>query len=157
MTYAPGSQVLSADLNKLLVVTGLQTMPIPLVGNSLLNGVDPPNSGQITMDATHTELVLPLYGLAVGSRIVQLRASIADSAVGPTKMDCSLLTIIGGGTTTNGNGTQSAGSGSQQTIQSTVINFTVVNAAHYYLKLKYTTGVANCTVYWAQVDVIAAP
>lgn len=153
------SIVLAANLSITVSGTGqykhgTRTLIVPVLGPG--SGTSGPTAS-IAMDGSHTKVWVP-FELPAGKRILTTRAIIRDSVTGPTKIQVGLwtadnTTFSGGGTSNGTNfGTQSAGSGSVQTITSTAINHTVVSGEQYAVALQFSTGTAASSVGFVEVD-----
>jgi hypothetical protein len=98
-----------------------------------------------------------ITGVPVGARLLAGRATVIDSATGPTKLtlsfafvDCSTPGSPTAGSL--GAGAQSAGTGASQTISTAAVTQSTVSGQNWYLLLHTATGAASCKVIAAEVD-----
>lgn len=148
-TYAPGSQIKSADLNALIAGGhNTLTLVIPLIGPTM-GAVAPTNA--LTL-VNPNFLVVP-FSLPVGKRITAVRVNCIDSATGPTKLQCGLYDMTnGGGAGPGALGAASSGAGSQQVISKTGLTTTIAAGHTYGVYVARSTGTANCTVDGVEID-----
>lgn len=136
---------LAVDSTGAITFGGVQTLQIPVVFGS---GVT--NWRFATFSAgTYT---VPIQ-LPNGSRIVAVRLRFQDNATGPTKLTVGLQSVVDGGApTTIATSAVSAGSGANQTLAATGIATVIASGTNYNAVATITTGAANCTLYWFEVD-----
>lgn len=92
--------------------------------------------------------------LPVGARILTVRTYFSDSAVGPTKLQSSLISCSSTGTIalTAGPSAQSLGNGTNQSATLSAINVTIASLSSYSILVQTATGAAAVAVFMAEVD-----
>jgi hypothetical protein len=152
--YAPGSQVLSADLNALqdqfVTDHGTKTLQIPFAPPTASTG----NTNALNdygLTGANASLLIPIP-LSQGNKILAVRARIKDSATGPTKIRITLRSETDGVASIIGTPIISAGSGALQTIAQTGITTVIAALSTYTIALDLQTGTTLSHIYAVEVD-----
>lgn len=98
-----------------------------------------------------------ITGIPAGARLLKGRATVIDSATGPTKLtlsfafvDCSTPSSPSAGAL--GTGSQSAGTGASQNIETAAVTQSTTSGQNWYLLVNTATGAASCKVIAAEVE-----
>jgi len=157
-TYAPGSQIKSADLNALiagkhtartLVIPGYNMFPVSATtqADRSAAGISQPGGS------------LPGWGvglnLRIGSRILAVRALVRDSATGPTLLKVQLKKHVAStdAVSTIVSSANSTGSGALQTLNTGAVSETILSGVTYSVEVNPGAGgVATVRVHVIEVD-----
>lgn len=91
--------------------------------------------------------------LPAGARILTVRAVIKDNVTTPSKLQCKLLSAVGGSVPAAvATGALSAGNGTLQTINVAGLTTVMVSGSVYYAAVVFGTGVDTCHIYACEVD-----
>lgn len=130
---------------------GTKTIPVIVQPNSTTL----PATGGVNL--LGIESYYAIQGVPVGARLLRGRATVIDSATGPTKLalsfafvDCS--TPSSPTASTAGAGSLSAGNGTSQNITTAAVTLTTTSGQNWYLLITTATGGATCKVIAAEVD-----
>lgn len=130
---------------------GLKTIKVPVVA-PVGGASTSTQSASITSGAPFWTVTLP--DLIVGSRILEVRARVQDSATGPTTLQLALNPVTDGGLgAAIAASSVSAGSGAAQTLSLTGLALDVAASTVYVARVNITSGTTTCTWFWLEVDV----
>jgi hypothetical protein len=134
---------------------GVQTLPVPVTG-PLFGAVGPvlaPAFATVSGVGSGGNSAIIQFALPVGKRILAVRATVQDSAVGPTKVQMGLAAV---GASVPANSATSTGSGAVQPISITGLGVIAAAGAYYYVVFSNggggSPGTATCTIQRLDVD-----
>ncbi len=170
--YSPGATpVKGVDLNdfqdqiiglntRVTRVEGLLTLTIvvPIIAPTVSIAPLTVLNAQVSGTGSGSHILYVTLPTIRGWTIAAVRVRVQDSATGPTKLECKVLSTTDGAqsfaaVTTS---SPSAGTGAEQTITAAP-NVAAAAATQYWVSVETNTGSASCNVYRLELDLTPPP